>query len=102
MGGGDPAGTGSRGSGGAFAAGDCTGCRRRRFGGYAVTIPVGLGRATGFRAAVDAVAALELVEGFVRKVVRDQANVVRDRIRGIGFVLNQSQGGPLRVLFPEL
>lgn len=51
---------------------------------------------------MDAVAALELVEGFVGKVVRDQANVVRDRIRGIGFVLNQSQGGPLRVLFPEL
>ena len=55
MGGGDPAGSGSRRSGGSFAAGDCTGCRRRRFGGYAVAIPVRLGWATGFRTAVDAV-----------------------------------------------
>ena len=51
---------------------------------------------------MDAVAALELVEGFVGKVVRDQVNVVRDRIRGIGFVLNQSQGGPFWVPLPEL
>ena len=51
---------------------------------------------------MDAVAALELVEGFVGKVVRDQVNVVRHRIRGIGFVLNQSQGGPFRVVLPEL